>query len=79
MSAIVAWVITALVALLLGAFGVYVVALLRLPGSQRPRTPSHDRLGRLIGETQNPDYHINPGEEKSEEPDARPVAGQNGS
>jgi hypothetical protein len=37
-------------------FLIYVAGLSREPSDGRPRTPTYDRFGRLIGHTENPGY-----------------------
>ena len=71
MTAILSWLITALVAVLLVSFVIYVVSLRALPIDHRPRTPKYNRLGQMIGVGENPDYRENPGEDKVEGPDLR--------
>ncbi len=43
-------------------FLIYVVGLFRLPVGHRPKTPTYDRDGRLIGETENPGFQETEGE-----------------
>ncbi len=71
MSEILAWLITALIALILLSFVVYVVGLRSLPTGRRPRTRKYNRLGEPTGVGENPDYRENPGEDKVEGPDLR--------
>jgi hypothetical protein len=71
MTEILSWLITALVALLLASFVIYVVCLRALPTGHRPRTRKYNRLGQMIGMGENPDYRENPGEDKVEGPDLR--------
>lgn len=73
MTALLAWSITVLVVVLLLAFAAYAVSLRAIPLAGRPRTRTFDRLGRYLGDTENPDYHENPGEDRDEEPDRRPA------
>jgi hypothetical protein len=72
MSQVFSWVVTLLVAIVIGAFAWYLVSLRHLPTTERPRTRTFDRLGRFIGERENPDYHENPGEDSLEDPDIAP-------
>lgn len=72
MSELLSWLITALVAVLLLGFVWYGASLRTLPTSGRPRTRSYDRFGQFIGETENPDYHENPGEVAEDDPDRGP-------
>lgn len=65
---VLSFMITALVVVLLLAFAAYVVAVSRLPSDRRPRPPVYNRFGELIGRVENPDFHVNPGEEKHSEP-----------
>ncbi|HEX2910466.1 MAG TPA: hypothetical protein VH186_06625 [Chloroflexia bacterium] len=69
MTEIVSWSVTILVIILLVATLIYLYGLLKLPLFQRPKTPTYDRFGDFIGETQNPDYHVMPGTDKAAEPD----------
>lgn len=69
MSVAVSWIATAIVIALVVSFVAALISLRRVPLAQRPKTPIFDRLGREIGETENPDYHANPGEESREGPD----------
>lgn len=62
MSVIIGWLITALVFALLVAFVAYIVSITRMPDKARPKTPTYNRFGEVIGQIENPDYHINPGE-----------------
>jgi hypothetical protein len=62
-----AWIITALVLIILAAFVLDVISLRSLPTEERPATATYDRLGRFIGRRENPDYHENPGETEEEE------------
>jgi hypothetical protein len=68
-SAAVSWIATLIVIALVVSFVAALVSLRRVPLAQRPKTPIFDRLGREIGETENPDYHANPGEESRDGPD----------
>ncbi len=61
MANFIAWAISALVGATLLTFVVYLRGLLALPTGHRPRTPMYDRLGREVNETENPDFHVNPG------------------
>jgi hypothetical protein len=63
------WLITLLVVALLVAFIGYLISLRALPTDGRPRTRTYNRYGEFIAERENPDYHENPGEDASEEPD----------
>lgn len=72
MNQVFPWVVTALVALVLGTFVWYLVSLRRLPTAGRPRTRTFDRLGHFIAERENPDYHENPGEDSLADPDIAP-------
>ncbi len=76
MSDLVAWLLTTLVVLLLASFALYLAGLWRLPMSDRPRTATYDRFGDFLELTENPDYHLSPGEDPSEDPDL--VTGANG-
>ena len=71
MSAL-SWLISGLVALLLVSFGLYLLGLRALPTAERPRTRTYDRLGRLAGTAENPDYRENPGELAEMGPDSAP-------
>lgn len=62
MTTVFAWIITALVLLILVTFVRDVISLRTLPTEERPKTVTYDRLGRFIGRRENPDYHENPGE-----------------
>lgn len=75
MSELFSWLITALVVVLVLSFVYYLASLRALPTDGRPRTRSYDRFGRLIGETENPDYHENPGELSENNPDIGPSPG----
>ncbi len=66
------WLITAIVVATLLAFVGYLLGLRALPLEERPRTPIYDRLGKQIGVSENPDYHVNPGEEEAVEPPGTP-------
>jgi hypothetical protein len=57
------WLVTLLVVALLLTFAAALIGINRLPTGLRPRTPQYDRLGRMVGVSENPDYHANPGEE----------------
>lgn len=70
MSLILSLVITAFVIVILVAFVVFLIGLRQIPLDERPKTPTYNRLGQLIGETENPDFHVNPGEEPSAELEA---------
>ena len=72
MNQIFPWVVTLLLAVVLGTFVWYLVSLRHLPTSGRPRTRTFDRLGRFIEERENPDYHENPGEDSLDDPDIAP-------
>lgn len=69
MSAVIAWLLTALVVLLLASFALYLAGLWRLPMAGRPRTATYDRYGDFLDLTENPDYHLSPGEDPSDDPD----------
>lgn len=69
MTQIVSWAITALVVTLLLTYASALISLHALPMGERPRTRAFDRFGNFIAETENPDYHENPGEDSLEEPD----------
>ena len=64
----VSWGITVLIGVLLLGAIFYVVGLRSLPLAERPRTPTYDRFGRLIATAENPDYHVNPGEDPHANP-----------
>ena len=64
--AVLSWLITGLVAVLLATFAVYVYGLRYLPTECRPRTPTYDRLGVMIGLRENPDYRENPEQDPAE-------------
>jgi hypothetical protein len=66
---ILAAVITVFVLVLIAAFALALVSMARLPLGERPVTRTYDRLGRYIGRTENPDFHVNPGEDPSQDPD----------
>ena len=66
------WLISVVVVAILACFLVYIVGLRALPTDKRPTTPVYDRLGREIGLTQNPDFHVNPGEDPRAEPPSTP-------
>ncbi len=72
MTDLLSWGITAVVALILAGFVLYVVGLRAIPTDKRPTTPVYDRLGREIDVAENPDYHVNPGEESEKEPPGTP-------
>lgn len=63
------WIITLLVIGLLAAFVWALISLRRIPLGERPKTRIFDRFGHVIGDSENPDYHENPGEVHSEDPD----------
>jgi hypothetical protein len=63
--------ITLLVVVLIVLFGVYAVALMRMPKGRRPTPPVYNRLGQPLGWVENPDFHLNPGEESSLMPKIR--------
>ena len=69
MSEITSWLISGLVVLLLVTFIWVLISLRQLPLGQRPRTRTYNRLGQLMGVTENPDYHENPGEDAADEAD----------
>lgn len=71
MDLIISWAISATVAMTLLSFVVYLVGLRRLPIQHRPKTPTYNRFGQIIGETENPDFHVNPGEDPKVELEAR--------
>lgn len=48
----------------------YLFGLRSLPMDERPKTPTYNRLGQLIGVTENPDFHLNPGEQPNLELEA---------
>lgn len=56
------WAITALILAVIASFVVYLIAVARLP-NERPRVPTYDRLGRVIGRYENPGEQIAPGRE----------------
>lgn len=62
MTVVFSWIITALTIAILVSFAFEVVSLHSLSTTERPKTATYDRLGRFIGELENPDYHENPGE-----------------
>ena len=66
MADIVSWLITGVVVAVLAAFVVYLLGIRHLPLGQRPRTAVYDRLGRMIGVAENPDYHVSPGTGEAE-------------
>jgi hypothetical protein len=66
--------ITALVVVILGTFARALASLRRLPLHGRPKTPTYDRYGNLIGQMENPDFHENPGEDASQEAGLAPAA-----
>jgi hypothetical protein len=47
---------------------VYTVALSRMPKGRRPTPPVYDRLGHRLGWVENPDFRLNPGEERVPRP-----------
>lgn len=63
MSDVVSWAATVVVIALTLAFIAALISLRRIPLAERPKTRIFDRLGRPIGRTENPDYHVNPGEQ----------------
>lgn len=67
LSDLLSWLITAVVVATLLGFVLYAFGLRALPTDNRPTTPIYDRLGREIGETENPDYRVNPGEDPPED------------
>ncbi len=69
MNELVSRLLTAVVALLLASFAVYLAGLWRLPVSGRPRTATYDRFGEFLELTENPDYHLSPGEDPRDDPD----------
>ena len=76
MSALIDWLVTALIVALLAAFAAYLLGLRALPTGVRPRTNTYDRFGALIGRRENPDYHENPGELAEDAQSAKPPAEQ---
>jgi hypothetical protein len=62
MSDLLAGLITILLVLWLTAFVLALLSLRTLPLGERPRTPTYDRYGALLGQRENPDYHEQPGE-----------------
>jgi hypothetical protein len=62
MNEVVSWTVTAAVFALIVAFAAALISLRRIPLAERPKTRIFDRLGQPIGLTENPDYHVNPGE-----------------
>lgn len=69
MTIALSWTITVLVVVLLVTLVFALVSLRRIPLGKRPKTPTFDRLGRLVGMSENPDYHVGPGEEHEANPD----------
>ena len=69
MNEIVSWLATAVVVCLIPAVLAAVASLRRVPLAERPETPIFDRLGRQIGITEKPDYHVDPGEDSRDGPD----------
>lgn len=59
-EAVVGWVVTALVVGTVVAFAAYLVGVRRLP-DERPRVPTYDRFGRLLGWFENPGQRVSPG------------------
>jgi hypothetical protein len=70
MDVVVSWAIGAVVTITLIAFVVYLIGLRDLPMGHRPKTPTYNRLGQIVGLTENPDFHVNPGEEPNLELEA---------
>jgi len=62
MSEILSLVIAGVVIVIIVAFIVFIIGLREIPMGERPKTPTYNRLGQVIGETENPDFHVNPGE-----------------
>jgi hypothetical protein len=60
--------ISVLVVVLVASFGVYIVALSRMPKGRRPTPPVYDRLGHRLGWVENPDFRLNPGEDRVPRP-----------
>ena len=56
MIAVVQYVILGATTMSVVAFGLYVVALAKLPVNERPKVPILDRFGRQIGMFENPGY-----------------------
>jgi hypothetical protein len=73
MTEIVSWLATAIVIVLTAGFTVALISMRQMPLARRPKTPIFDRLGRQIGNTENPDFHANPGEDPARSPDQTPV------
>ncbi|HLH21761.1 MAG TPA: hypothetical protein VK066_04525 [Chloroflexota bacterium] len=69
MTDLVAWAISALVAVLLATFIWSLASLRALPTHGRPYTRTYDRLGHFLTMSENPDYHENPGEDSAAGPD----------
>jgi hypothetical protein len=64
---LISWIATFLVIALIVAFGASLVSLRALPTVDRPHTRVYDRLGRVLGLAENPDYHENPGEQDADD------------
>lgn len=69
MSQLIGWTVTAVVVALLAVFALYVAGMARLRLGSRPHTPYYDRYGRQLGMHENPDYHVNPGQDHAKDPD----------
>lgn len=73
MTGLVSWVVTGMTLLLIVSFCFALISLRHTPLAHRPKTPIYDRLGRPIGMTENPDFHVNPGEDPHDDPDRSPA------
>ena len=70
MEELVSWTIGGIVVVTIVAFIAYLIGLRAIPLAERPKTPTYNRFGQLIGEAENPDFHVNPGENPSVELEA---------
>lgn len=62
---ITSWAVTILTVMLLGGGIWYIFGLLKLPLAERPKTPTYDRFGELLGMEENPEYHVHTGSPSS--------------
>lgn len=69
MNEALSWIATGIVLALAAALVVALLSLRHVPLAERPKTQIYDRVGHPIGMTENPDYHANPGEDPSGNPD----------
>ena len=72
-TGLVSWVVTGMTLLLIVSFCFALLSLCHTSLAHRPKTPIYDQLGRPIGMTENPDFHVNPGEDPHGDPDRPPA------